>query len=89
LLPGALLAAIVIPQGPESGAGNIYLLLAGLLNSLLVAFPVMWTALVRDHPRKDQFITQNFDLLTGEAVPQNGSVALPAWDVAVIEEGVH
>ncbi len=42
LLPGALLAAIVFPQGPESGAGNIYLVLAGLLDSLLVAFPVMW-----------------------------------------------
>jgi hypothetical protein len=43
LLPGALLAAIVVPQGPESGAGDIYLLLAGLLDSLLLAFPVMWT----------------------------------------------
>jgi beta-galactosidase len=29
------------------------------------------------------------NLLSGEAVPQNGSVALPAWGVAVIEEGVH
>lgn len=43
LLPGALLAAVVFPQGPESGSGNIYLLLAGVLDSLLVAFPVMWT----------------------------------------------
>ena len=29
------------------------------------------------------------DLLSGEPVPRNGSVALPAWGVAVIEEGVH
>lgn len=43
LLPGALLAAIVFPQGPESNAGNVYLVLAGLLDSLLYAFPVMWT----------------------------------------------
>jgi hypothetical protein len=42
LLPGALLAAIVFPQGPESNAGNIYLVLAGLLDSVLFAFPVMW-----------------------------------------------
>jgi hypothetical protein len=42
LLPGALLAAIVFPQGPESGAGDIYLVLSGLLDSLLVAFAVMW-----------------------------------------------
>ncbi|HWJ46911.1 MAG TPA: hypothetical protein VNS62_04625, partial [Candidatus Udaeobacter sp.] len=27
------------------------------------------------------------DLLSGEAVSQNGTIALPAWGVAVIEEG--
>lgn len=42
LLPGALLAAFAFPQGPESNMGNTYLVLAGLLNSLLAAFPVMW-----------------------------------------------
>jgi hypothetical protein len=52
LLPGALLAGIVFPQGPESGAGNIYLVLAGLLNSLLVAFPVMWIRGLIDRRRK-------------------------------------
>ena len=31
-------------------------------------------------------LPQGKDLLTGEAVAQNGSVALPAWGVAVIEE---
>jgi hypothetical protein len=35
-------AAIVFPQGPESNAGNAYLVLAGLLDSVLFAFPVMW-----------------------------------------------
>jgi hypothetical protein len=29
------------------------------------------------------------NLLSGEAVPQNGTVSLPAWGVAVIEEGVR
>jgi hypothetical protein len=43
LLPGALLAALVFPQGPESDAANVYLVLAGLLDSLLLAFPIMWT----------------------------------------------
>jgi hypothetical protein len=42
LLPGALLAAVVFPQGIESDAGTIYLLLAGLLDSLLMAFLVTW-----------------------------------------------
>jgi beta-galactosidase len=32
---------------------------------------------------------QGKNLLTGEAVPQNGTIALPAWGVAVIEESVR
>jgi beta-galactosidase len=34
-------------------------------------------------------LPQGKNLLSGEAVPQNGAVALPAWGVAVIEEGVR
>ena len=41
LLPGALLAALVFPQGVESNAAVPYLVLAGLLDSALLAFPVM------------------------------------------------
>jgi hypothetical protein len=52
LLPGALLAAIIFPQGPESGSGNIYLLLAGVLDSLLFAFPVMWTWMLIERRRR-------------------------------------
>jgi hypothetical protein len=55
LLPGALLAAIVFPQGPESGAGNIYLVFAGLLDSLLIAFPVMWTWGLIERRRKSKW----------------------------------
>ena len=29
------------------------------------------------------------NLLSGEAISQNGNIALPAWGVAVIEEGVR
>jgi beta-galactosidase len=32
---------------------------------------------------------QGKDLLTGQAALQNGTIALPAWGVAVIEEGVR
>jgi beta-galactosidase len=32
---------------------------------------------------------QGKDLLSGEEVPQNGTIALPAWGVAVIEEGAR
>jgi hypothetical protein len=42
LLPGALLAAIVFPQGPHSSEANLWFVLAGLLNVALFAFPVMW-----------------------------------------------
>ena len=41
LLPGALLAAIMLPQGVNSNAGNAYLVLAGLLDSIIVSFLVM------------------------------------------------
>jgi beta-galactosidase len=29
------------------------------------------------------------NLLSGEAIAQNGTVSLPAWGVAVVEEGVR
>jgi beta-galactosidase len=34
-------------------------------------------------------LPQGKNLLSGEAVSQNGTVALPPWGVAVIEEGVR
>jgi beta-galactosidase len=34
-------------------------------------------------------LPQGKNLLSGEAVPENGAVSLPAWGVAVIEEGVR
>lgn len=41
LLPGAFLAAVVFPQGINSAGGNAYLAVAGVLDALLFAFPVM------------------------------------------------
>jgi beta-galactosidase len=32
-------------------------------------------------------LPQGKNLLTGEAVPENGTINLPAWGVAIIEEG--
>jgi hypothetical protein len=42
LLPGALLAALVFPQGIDSANGGFFIPIAGLLDSMLFAFPVMW-----------------------------------------------
>jgi hypothetical protein len=42
LLPGAFLAAVVFPQGVNSHGGNLYLVLAGVLDITLLAFLVMW-----------------------------------------------
>lgn len=42
LLPGALIAAIVMPEGINSDAGNAYLVVAGLLDSIMLSFLVMW-----------------------------------------------
>lgn len=41
LVPGALLAAVAFPQGVNSAGGNAYLVVAGLLDALLFALPVM------------------------------------------------
>jgi hypothetical protein len=41
-LPGALLAAIIFPQGPESDNAILYLFLAGLLDIILFALPLAW-----------------------------------------------
>lgn len=41
LLPGAFLAAVVFPQGVNSAGGNIYLVMAGILDAFLFALPVM------------------------------------------------
>lgn len=49
LLPGAFLAAVVFPQGVNSAGGNAYLVVAGLLDALLFALPVMlcWKLVAR------------------------------------------
>jgi hypothetical protein len=49
LFPGALLAAVAFPQGVNSTGGNAYLVVAGLLDALLFALPVMfcWNVMAR------------------------------------------
>jgi hypothetical protein len=49
LFPGAILAAVAFPQGVNSAGGNAYLVVAGLLDALLFALPVMfcWSLLGR------------------------------------------
>ncbi len=42
LVPGALLAALVFPQGVNSNGGILYLVLAGLIDLALLALIVMW-----------------------------------------------
>jgi len=53
LLPGALLAALVFPQGIDSSAGIFFLALAGLADSALLALPIMgvWKVLIRKWQR--------------------------------------
>ena len=41
LVPGALLAALVFPQGVNSNGGVLYLVLAGLIDITLLALLVM------------------------------------------------
>lgn len=55
LLPGALLAAIVFPQGPESDYAVFYIVLAGLLDIVLYAFPLAW---VRSLIRRRKKVTR-------------------------------
>jgi hypothetical protein len=42
LAPGMIGAALFFPEGINSNGGNGYLVVAGLLNVVLLAFPVMW-----------------------------------------------
>lgn len=42
LMPGALLAALVFPQGVNSNGGVLYLVLAGLIDVALLSLLVMW-----------------------------------------------
>ena len=37
LLPGALIAAVVFPQGVESDAGGLFIILAGVMDIVLLA----------------------------------------------------
>jgi peptidoglycan/LPS O-acetylase OafA/YrhL len=39
--PGMLLAALVFPQGVESGHGDAYLALAGVITALVLTWPIM------------------------------------------------
>lgn len=41
LVPGMLAAAIILPQGPHSDWPTTYMLLAGLLNALLLSWPIL------------------------------------------------
>jgi hypothetical protein len=52
LVPGALLAALVFPQGVNSNGGVLYLVLAGLIDIALLAFPVMWAWSLIERRRK-------------------------------------
>lgn len=57
LLPGAFLAAIAFPQGVNSAGGNAYLGVAGLLDALLFALPVVlgWKWVERSRkPKKEK-----------------------------------
>jgi hypothetical protein len=57
LLPGAFLAAVAFPQGVDSAGGNAYLVVAGLLDALLFALPVMscWKWVERSRkPKEDR-----------------------------------
>jgi hypothetical protein len=56
LLPGALLAALVFPQGIESGYGITYMILAGFLDGLLyslVALPFIRRNFSKKLPQPD------------------------------------
>jgi hypothetical protein len=52
LSPGALLAAIVFPEGPHSSQATLFLILAVLIDIALFAFPVMWTWALIERRRK-------------------------------------
>jgi hypothetical protein len=53
LAPGMLIAAIGFPQGIHSNWAYTYLVIAGLANALVLAWPIFWwwTALERFHGR--------------------------------------
>jgi hypothetical protein len=42
LAPGMLGAAIIFPEGVHSGWAITYLVIAGLMNACLLAWPVLW-----------------------------------------------
>lgn len=52
LLPGAMLAAIVFPEGVNSYGGNAYLIVAGLWDIVMLAFPVMLSWKLIERRRK-------------------------------------
>ena len=54
LFPGMLIAAIIFPEGINSSGGNLYLVAAGLVESALLAFPLMWLWKLIDLPRPIQ-----------------------------------
>lgn len=58
LLPGAFLAAVVFPQGVNSAGGNAYLVVAGVLDALLFALPVMlcWKLIERRRRAEEEKI---------------------------------
>ena len=52
LAPGMLAAAIVFPEGINSGWGKTYLVLAALMNAFLLAWPVLWFWTWIEHSRR-------------------------------------
>ena len=42
LAPGLLIAAVVFPEGTHSSWAYTYLVLAGLVNAFILAWPVLW-----------------------------------------------
>ena len=52
LAPGMLAAAILFPEGIHSNWANAYLVVSGLMNAFLLAWPVLWIWSTIDHARQ-------------------------------------
>ena len=56
LAPGMLLAALIFPQGVHSSWGYTYLVIAGLLEAFILAWPVLWVWMAVDRWRNRRYI---------------------------------
>ncbi len=52
LAPGMLGAAVFLPDGTNSNWANTYLVIAGLMNAFLLAWPVLWLWALIDRARR-------------------------------------